>query len=172
MERILDFIQITVGNYWRFKQESDNQILVFKILFFSESESCVSRVWLFATPWTVVHGILQTRILEWVAFPFSRGSFQPKDWTQVSRITGGFFTSWAMHEVKDLKVDKRQEKHKQQKKSINKLVFIKINNFCRSKEATKRVKRQPTEWRKYSTVILVVKNLPAMQETGVPSLGG
>ena len=65
MERILDFILITVGNYWRFKQESDNQILVFKILFFSESESCVSRVWLFATPWTVVHEILQARILEW-----------------------------------------------------------------------------------------------------------
>ena len=38
-----------------------------------------------------VHGILQTRILEWVAFPFSRGSFQPGD--QVSQIAGGFFTS-------------------------------------------------------------------------------
>ena len=39
------------------------------------------------------HGILQARILEWVAFPFSRGSSQPKDQTQVSRIAGGFFTS-------------------------------------------------------------------------------
>ena len=39
------------------------------------------------------HGILQARILEWVAFPFSRGSFQPRDRTQVSRIAGGFFTS-------------------------------------------------------------------------------
>ena len=38
-----------------------------------------------------VHGILQARILEWVAFPFSRGSSQPRDWTQVSRIAGGFF---------------------------------------------------------------------------------
>ena len=36
-----------------------------------------------------------TRILEWVAFPFSRGSSQPRDRTQVSRIAGGFFTSWA-----------------------------------------------------------------------------
>ena len=42
-----------------------------------------------------VHGILQTRILEWVAFPFSRGSSQARDWTQVSLITGRFFTSWA-----------------------------------------------------------------------------
>ena len=40
-----------------------------------------------------VHGILQARILEWVAFPFSRRSSQPRDQTQVSRITGGFFTS-------------------------------------------------------------------------------
>ena len=37
------------------------------------------------------HGILQARILEWVAFPFSRGSSQPRDRTQVSRIAGGFF---------------------------------------------------------------------------------
>ena len=40
-----------------------------------------------------VHGILQARILEWVAVPFSRGSSQPRDRTQVSRITGRFFTS-------------------------------------------------------------------------------
>ena len=42
-----------------------------------------------------VHGILQTRILEWVAFPFSRGSSQLRDWTQDSHTAGGFFTSWA-----------------------------------------------------------------------------
>ena len=40
-----------------------------------------------------VHGILQAKILEWVAFPFSRGSSQPKDQTQVSCVTGEFFTS-------------------------------------------------------------------------------
>ena len=40
-----------------------------------------------------VHGILQARILEWVAFPFSRGSSQPRDQTQVSHIAGGFSTS-------------------------------------------------------------------------------
>ena len=47
----------------------------------------------------IVHGILQARILEWVAFPFSRGSSQPRDQTQVSRIAGGFFTSWATREA-------------------------------------------------------------------------
>ena len=40
-----------------------------------------------------VHGILQARILEWVAFPFSKGSSQLRDRTQVSHIVGGFFTS-------------------------------------------------------------------------------
>ena len=38
-----------------------------------------------------VHGILQARILEWVAFPFSRGFSQPRDRTQVSCIAGRFF---------------------------------------------------------------------------------
>ena len=46
-----------------------------------------------------VHGILQARILERVAFPFSRGSSQPRDQTQVSRIAGRFFTSWATREA-------------------------------------------------------------------------
>ena len=47
----------------------------------------LSRVQLFVTPWAnTVHGILQARILEWVAFPFSRGSSQPRDQTQVSRF--------------------------------------------------------------------------------------
>ena len=40
-----------------------------------------------------VYGILQARILEWVAVPFSRGSSQPRGGTHVSRISGGFFTS-------------------------------------------------------------------------------
>ena len=40
-----------------------------------------------------VRGILQARILEWVAFPFSRGSSQPRDQTQVSCTADGFFTS-------------------------------------------------------------------------------
>ena len=59
----------------------------------------VSRVWLFAMPWTVcslpgssVHGILQARILGWVAMSSSRASSQPRDRTQVPRIAGGFFT--------------------------------------------------------------------------------
>ena len=46
-----------------------------------------------------VHGILQARILEWVDFPFSRGSPQPRDQTQVSHVSGRFFASWATKEA-------------------------------------------------------------------------
>ena len=49
----------------------------------------------------IVHGILQARILEWVAFPFSRGPSQPRYWNQVSHIAGRFFTSWATREVQE-----------------------------------------------------------------------
>ena len=48
-----------------------------------------------------VHGILQASVLEWVAFPFSRGSSQPRDQTQDSHIAGGFFTSWATREAQN-----------------------------------------------------------------------
>jgi len=58
-----------------------------------------SPVQLFAIPWAVlvsVHGILQARILEWVAIPFSRRASRPRDWTHISCsscIAGGFFTA-------------------------------------------------------------------------------
>ena len=48
-----------------------------------------------------VHGILQARILDWVVFPFSRGSSQPRDWTQVSHIADGFFSSWVTREAQE-----------------------------------------------------------------------
>ena len=59
------------------------------------AESCLT----FVTPWNTVHGILQAKILEWVAFPFSSGSSQSRDQTQVSRIAGRFFTTWATREA-------------------------------------------------------------------------
>ena len=50
-------------------------------------------------PGSAVHGILQAKIVEWVAISFSRGFSQPRDQTQVSRIAGGFFTVWATREA-------------------------------------------------------------------------
>ena len=54
----------------------------------SESEKSLSRIRLFVAPWSI-----QARILEWVAFPFSRGSSQLRDQTRVSCIAGGFVTN-------------------------------------------------------------------------------
>ena len=64
-----------------------------------KSLSCVR---LSETPWTyTAHEILQARIVGWVAFLFSRGSSQPRNWTQVSCIAGEFFTTWATREAQN-----------------------------------------------------------------------
>ena len=64
----------------------------------------LSRVWLCdpidcSLPGSSVHGLLQARVLEWIASPLSRGSSQPTNRIQVSRIAGGFFTVWATREA-------------------------------------------------------------------------
>ena len=50
-------------------------------------------------PGSSIHGILQARILVWVAISFSRGSSPPRDWTQVSHIAGRWFNLWATREA-------------------------------------------------------------------------
>ena len=57
-------------------------------------------------PGSSVHGILQARTLEWVAMPFSRGSSQPRDRTQVSCIVGRCFNLWATREALNLLLTK------------------------------------------------------------------
>ena len=52
-------------------------------------------------PGSWVHGILQVRILEWVAMPSSKGSSQLRNWTQVSHIAGRFFNIWATREAQE-----------------------------------------------------------------------
>ena len=76
----------------------------------------ISHYWLHSTMWSevevsqscptvcnimdyTVHGILQARKLEWVAFSFSKGSSQPRDRTQVSHTVGGFSARWATRET-------------------------------------------------------------------------
>ena len=68
----------------------------------------VTQLCLFATPdptncslsGSCIHGILQARILEWIAVPFSRGSSWSRDWTQVSCIAGRFFIIWATGKIR------------------------------------------------------------------------
>ena len=68
----------------------------------------LNHVWLCSDPMdcsplgSSVHGILQDRILEWLAIPFSRGSPPPRDQTLVSCIVGWFFTIWATREEAQL----------------------------------------------------------------------
>ena len=54
-------------------------------------------------PGSSFHGILQARVLEWVAISFSRGSFWPRDWIRVSRIPGRCFNLWATREATRLR---------------------------------------------------------------------
>ena len=55
-----------------------------------------------SVPGSSVHGIFQATVLEWIAISFSRGSSQPRAWTQVSRIVDRRFTVWATKEVLSL----------------------------------------------------------------------
>ena len=72
-------------------------------------------------PGSSVQGILQAIILEWVAIPFPRGSFQPRDEISVSRIAGSFFTIWATREAKTKKA------HHRVGEKIYKYIWYKIN---------------------------------------------
>ena len=58
-----------------------------------------------SSPGFSADGISQARILEWVAISFCIGSSQPRDWTRVSCIAGGFFTDWATREAQMIKLN-------------------------------------------------------------------
>ena len=65
------------------------------------AQSCTTLWGLMDSPGSSVYGILQARILAWVAIPFCRGSSQPRDWTWVTCIVGRFFTIWATREAQN-----------------------------------------------------------------------
>ena len=87
------WVILKVFNFWN-SIINKLMIIVLCILKVKVAQLCLT-LW----PHGLVHGILQARIVEWVAFPFSRGSSQPRDWTQVSHIAVWFFTSWATTEA-------------------------------------------------------------------------
>ena len=64
------------------------------------TQSCLTLCdpWTIALPGCCVHGILQAELLVRVAMPFSRGSSQSRDWTQLCHIAGRFCTVWATRE--------------------------------------------------------------------------
>ena len=79
-------------------------LLSFPLYIENPKVKLLSCVQLFATPWTVAHQASPSmefsrhKYREWVAISFSRGSSQPRDWTQVSCIAGRRFTIWATRE--------------------------------------------------------------------------
>ena len=72
---------------------------------YKDKVKSLSRVQLFGTPWTLAYQAPQSmwfsrQVLEWVAISFSRGSSQPRDRTQVSRIVDRRFAIWDTKEIK------------------------------------------------------------------------
>ena len=91
-EGVLRRLLVFVLNHIRWQWICIFYLTLHSFLKWSESRSVVSETVCDPMDYTV-HGTLQARILEWIAFHFSRGSSQPRDQTQVSRIAGRFFTS-------------------------------------------------------------------------------
>ena len=75
-------------------------------------------------PGSSVHGILQPRILEWIAISFSRGSSPPREWPWVSCIAGWFFTVWATREAQE------EQKMLLLQKKFHILSNYKISTLC------------------------------------------
>ena len=91
-------------NHWKDYGKINIKCCSFTIHFMKESEVAQLGRTLCdpmncSPPGSSVHGIIQARTLEWVAFPFSRGSSRPRDQIQVSRIAGRFFSIWATREA-------------------------------------------------------------------------
>ena len=89
---VSDMLLGAINERWPFTEEKKKNIffLVFFFFFFC----------LFVFKQTPsVHGILQATILEWVAIPSFRGSFQPRNWTSASCTAGRFFTIWATRQA-------------------------------------------------------------------------
>ena len=89
-----------------------------------------------------IHGTFQARILEWVAFPFSRVSYQPRDQTQVSGIAGGFFTSWAARDC----VDHNKPWKSLKEMEISDYLTWLLGNSYASQEETVRTGHGTTDW--------------------------
>ena len=99
------FLWLHVNLQWPQNEKFRKRTEGHKRLLFRLCCAVLNRVWLCVTPWTVAlqaslsMGILQARILEWVAISSSRGFSQTRDPTQVSYIAGRFFTIWATREA-------------------------------------------------------------------------
>ena len=132
-----------------------------------------------------VHGIFQARVLECVAISFSRGSCQPRDWTRVSTSAGRRFTIWATREA----IPRSLWDHLNWRKwpDLRQFSFWgrgenPLIDWHKGTESYLSCPNSRHLWRgtptlgphrlsRASLVAQIIKNLPAMQETWVQSLG-
>ena len=102
--KLLSLLKTIKWNWWGVRgEEVFNFLLYMSELMFYSSKSCPIPCDPMdcSLPGSSVPGILQGRILEWVAMPSSRGSSKPRVRTEVSHIAGGFFTIWATKEAQE-----------------------------------------------------------------------
>ena len=132
----------------------------------------------YSTPGSSVHGILQARILKWVAIPFSRGSSWPRDWTQVSCIADRFFNIWSTREalksVHCLFYSLCSSVFGFPGSSTGKEYACNVGDsglILESGSSSGERIGYPFQYSWAFLVAQMVKNLPAMQETWVRSLG-
>ena len=125
-------------------------------------------------PGSSVHGILQARILEWVAMPFSRGSSPPRDQTWVSCIAGRFFTVWATKEALNKNI-RTNNWHKQNSSRDDVILSWSKSSFGSFFEMSwknpNEVFYQVSITGRASLMVQTVKNLPEIWNTWVQSLG-
>ena len=110
-----------------------------------------------------VHGILQVRILEWVTFLFSRGSSQPRDWTQISCTASKFFTSWATREA-----------HIRQRVSLNQGDKNPEARHIEKYNSEEKAEKKGFSWEKWSSpgagLLSALRKVQAFLHTFSPSL--
>ena len=93
---------------------------------------------LYSPPGSSVHGILQARVLEWVAVFFSKGSSWPRDQTQVLCITGRFFIDWATRGSPSFCCTTTWINHISKWFHVSKIKWLKILNEKPKKKKKKR----------------------------------
>ena len=108
MYTCLYFLEGQFGNLSNFKHSSYSPrhfswrcIILAAFILVAQSCPTLRNPMDYSPPGSPVHGILQARILKWVAIPFSKASFWPRDWTWFSCVAGRFFTFWATREAHD-----------------------------------------------------------------------
>ena len=130
-------------------------------------------------PGSPVHGIFQARILERVAIPFSRGSSQPRDQTQVSCIAGSLCIMWATGKAQFTPKLFMKSLQLKRGKMFKLIMFAWVSVALQLPEHLvlfislyfSHSKRWYLYYGFNSPVAQTVKNLPTMQETWVWSLG-